>query len=82
MSDYLIADTHFNHSNIILYENRPFKDADRMNQIMIANWNATVTEHDKIFHLGDFALGNRENIIINKTMGRRYLSTSGIRFPK
>lgn len=53
---YCISDTHFNHENIIKYENRPFKNVEEMNRILIKNWNNVVNKHDKIFILGDFGL--------------------------
>ena len=60
---FFCADTHFNHKNIIKYCNRPFKDVDEMNEVIINNWNSVVSDDDTIFFLGDFVLGNREQII-------------------
>lgn len=52
---YYISDLHFYHSNIIKMCNRPFIDVDLMNQIIIDNWNITITNNDIIYFLGDFA---------------------------
>lgn len=54
---FLTSDTHFGHSNIIRYCNRPFKDIEEMNEILIENWNKVVSDDDTVFHLGDFAFG-------------------------
>lgn len=54
---FVISDTHFCHNNIIKYCNRPFKDADEMNQVLIDNWNKTVNKDDVILHLGDITAG-------------------------
>ena len=53
---FFTSDTHFNHTNIIQYCQRPFKSTDEMNEAMIDNWNSVVGEDDTVFHLGDFSL--------------------------
>jgi calcineurin-like phosphoesterase family protein len=59
---FFTADTHFGHGEIINFENRPFKNVEEMDEILIQNWNNTVSENDKIFILGDFAFGKKEEI--------------------
>ena len=39
---FFVSDTHFNHTNIIKYCNRPFNNADEMDAALIKNWNAKV----------------------------------------
>lgn len=63
MAIYFTSDLHLGHSNIIKYCNRPFSDVEEMNEALIENWNKTVDNNDKIFVLGDFALGNSDQII-------------------
>ena len=57
---YFIADTHFNHKNIIEYCNRPFKDTNKMNEYIIQKWNSVVKENDIVYHLGDVEFGTTE----------------------
>lgn len=59
---YFISDTHFNHSNIIKYCNRPFKDIKEMNNTLINNWNSVVKKDDIVYHLGDFALADDQEL--------------------
>lgn len=56
---WITSDTHFNHANIIKYCNRPFSSVEEMNETIIANWNKVVSEDDMVYHLGDFALGDK-----------------------
>jgi calcineurin-like phosphoesterase family protein len=53
---WFTSDTHFGHTNIIRYCNRPFTDIDEMNNTIIRNWNSVVKHGDIIYHLGDFSL--------------------------
>lgn len=62
MKTFIIADTHFGHSNIIKYCNRPFTNVEDMDNQLIKNWNNIVNKNDIVYHLGDFALGNIEKI--------------------
>lgn len=75
MKYFIISDTHFNHENIIKYCNRPFKSVAEMNKAMIKNWNETVSNKDVVIHLGDVALGNKEETkkIIQQLNGRKIL---------
>ena len=72
---YFISDTHFNHKNIIKYCNRPFKDVEEMNRVIIENWNNIVTDFDTVFHLGDVGLTNEKDMkeIIPKLKGKKVL---------
>ena len=72
---FFIADTHFWHSNVIKYENRPFMSAEEMNAKLISNWNKVVRSPDRVFMLGDFALANRQKIaeIVPKLNGHKIL---------
>lgn len=62
MKIFVISDTHFNHENIISYTGRPFKTIDEMNREIIKKWNNKVGKEDLVIHLGDFALGSKEEI--------------------
>ena len=59
---FFTSDTHFNHSNVIQYCNRPFSSLDEMNAKLIENWNERVNENDIVYHLGDFAMGKKVSI--------------------
>jgi calcineurin-like phosphoesterase family protein len=49
------ADQHFGHENIIKFCERPFKDVNHMNEVMVERWNNAVEPGQTVFHLGDFA---------------------------
>ena len=72
---WFTSDTHFGHTNIIKYCDRPFKDVTQMNEELIRRWNETVPEDGIIFHLGDFCFGgSREwNDIMCRLHGKIYL---------
>jgi len=56
---YFISDTHFDHSNIIKYCDRPFSTVEYMNNTILHNWNNTIKDNDTVYFLGD--LTHRKN---------------------
>ena len=73
---YFTSDTHFFHRNAIWHNERPFKNADEMDEAMIKNWNRVVKENDEIYHLGDFAWQpspTKLKEILGQLNGRKHL---------
>ena len=72
---WVTADHHFGHENIIAYEQRPFHDAEEMDATMAARWNDVVRPEDTVYHLGDFALANKEYTrqLVQQLHGRKVL---------
>ncbi|WP_265460051.1 metallophosphoesterase [Enterococcus sp. HY326] len=59
MKKFFIADTHFFHERLLGssdFAPRPYESIEEMHQVMIASWNAVVTEKDTVYHLGDVAM--------------------------
>lgn len=74
---FFTSDPHYYHANIIKYCNRPFKDVDHMNEILIENWNAIVPREATTFILGDFSYGDKIQWekILGRLHGYKYLIT-------
>lgn len=53
--NWFTSDTHFGHSRVIEYCNRPFSSVDEMDAAMVQLWNERVHPEDRVYHLGDFA---------------------------
>lgn len=72
---FFISDTHFCHTNILKYENRPFNSVEEMNTSLVNKWNNKVSKTDEVYILGDFSFGNEEETlsILNKLNGQKYL---------
>lgn len=62
---YFTSDLHLGHTNIIKYNNRPFKTVDEMDNVLINNWNNIVTNKDIIYVLGDLTMRVDNNEITN-----------------
>lgn len=62
---WLISDTHFNHSNIIKYCNRPYETIHDMDWDMVEKWNSVVKPEDHVYHLGDVYMNASKGYIEN-----------------
>lgn len=75
---WFTSDLHFFHANIIKYCKRPFENIEEMNHKLIEGWNEKVNDHDKVYLLGDVAMGgkNKADLVknyLNKMNGKIYL---------
>ena len=68
---FITSDTHFCHTNIMKYTNRPMSWED----IVIGNWNKTISNNDTVIHVGDFSFGGIDNVkkYLNKLNGNKIL---------
>ena len=73
--NYYISDLHFGHENIIRLNNRPFANAEEMDEILIENWNAVVKENDDVYIVGDFCYksGKNPKYYLDKLKGKKHL---------
>lgn len=59
MVNWYTADTHFGHENVIGFCDRPFRDADHMDTVLIENLRSRVGREDDLWIVGDFAFGDK-----------------------
>lgn len=50
---FFTSDEHYDHKNILEFQNRPFKDVTEMRELLIENHNKVVKRGDRVYHLGD-----------------------------
>lgn len=50
------SDLHIGHENVIRYCDRPFADAEEMNERLHTNWRETVGDDDLLLFVGDVAM--------------------------
>ena len=76
---YLTSDLHFCHDKDFVWKERGFNSIDEMNEAIIANWNATVTEEDIVYILGDLVLNDLEKGLecINRLRAKRIYCLTG-----
>lgn len=70
-SVFFTSDTHFGHTNIIKYCNRPFATVQEMDDVIIERWNQVVKPGDRVYHLGDFSWGDPYKYLA-KLNGQKY----------
>lgn len=72
---YFTSDLHFYHDNIIRHTNRPFQNAEQMNQALIKKWNDKVSFNDEVYILGDVTMKGPQLAMeaLSQLKGRKYL---------
>ncbi len=60
---WFTSDTHFGHSNVIRYSNRPWVMVNDMDNGLIERWNQCIKPGDTVYHIGDFCLTKRVDLI-------------------
>jgi len=73
--NYYISDLHFGHANIIKLCDRPFSCIEEMNETLIKNWNAKVTNADTVYIIGDlfFRTATNPKDVLAKLKGKKHL---------
>jgi calcineurin-like phosphoesterase family protein len=64
---------HLDHTNIIRFCKRPFKNTEKMNRILVNNWNRLVRPQDIVYYLGDISVGRnsrKADYWLNKLNGK------------
>lgn len=64
MADFYTADLHFGHANIIRYCDRPYPSVGTMDADLVVRWNSVVSEADRVWVLGDVAMGSIEESLV------------------
>ena len=75
MKRFYIADWHYDHKNILHFDNRPFLTVEEMNQELIRRWNEVVSPEDIVYVLGDmFWCKPKEGIpVLDQLKGQKFL---------
>lgn len=73
--EYFISDLHLEDEYIIKLFNRPFLNANEMDEKLIRNWNSVVNNDDKVYIIGDLFSEFSINIekILPKLHGEKHL---------
>jgi len=73
---FFTSDTHFGHGGALGLYRRPFASVSAMNEALVERWNETVGPGDVVWHLGDFAIRQRPEVVeelLARLNGRKHL---------
>lgn len=72
---FYTSDLHLGHANILKLCNRPFSCVEEMDEVLIANWNAKVTNGDTVHILGDLMFRNTRppEEYLSRLKGKKHL---------
>ena len=73
MDNFFTSDTHFGHTNVLMYDKREYKNIIVHDEDLISKWNETVKDNN-IYFLGDFGLSSPGYLetIMNKLSGNKF----------
>lgn len=73
--NYFISDLHVGHTNVLSFDNRPFKSIEEHDEALIKNWNSVVGMDDDVYLLGDISWHNATKTIeiFNRLNGHIHL---------
>ena len=63
MPVFFTSDTHFGHGGALGLYRRPFASVAAMNEGLVERWNETVGPEDVVWHLGDFAIRQKQPVV-------------------
>ncbi len=72
--NYFTADLHFNDAKLV--ERRGFQTLEEMNEALIANWNARITDEDHVYIAGDMFVSTVRDVmpILERLKGHKHLA--------
>lgn len=72
---YYIGDMHLGHKNVIEYDGRPFESVEKMDAVLIENWNRVVKDIDDVYIIGDFVYrsSHEASYYLKQLKGRKHL---------
>lgn len=75
MTVFFTSDSHYSHTNVIKYSNRPFTSKFEMNSKLMENWNTQIKQNDIVYHLGDFCFADEQEgqSILDRLNGKKHL---------
>jgi calcineurin-like phosphoesterase family protein len=70
---FFTSDWHIGHQKVLELDNRPYKDLNHMNQVLIGNFNSTVRHDDITYFLGDIGMckGSEIKSVITRLNGTK-----------
>lgn len=72
---FFIAETHFDHENILSLFKRPFGTIEQMNEAIIENWNRKITGNDTVYITGDIFFRSKDpEAILRRLHGKKHLA--------
>lgn len=67
MSTYMFSDPHFHHENMA--KRRGFSCAEEQDELIVKNWNNTVSKRDCVYLLGDITMEKKQYQILSRLQG-------------